>query len=68
MLRLVVGAVLESPNNPMPSEYVNVMPTAWENTEAVLGTLNPSIGFLKYHNWALDQIMDGNGYVNHQVT
>lgn len=36
---------------------------AWDNTEIIMKAMFLDDGGLsKYHNWAIDQIMDGNGY------
>ncbi|TVY65019.1 hypothetical protein Focb16_v015433 [Fusarium oxysporum f. sp. cubense] len=64
MLRLATCATVDSPNEPIPSEWVDVLPMAWDNTDAMSKEMTPEYQFTKYHNWALDQIMDGNGTVN----
>jgi hypothetical protein len=61
ILRSAACATVDSPNDPIPSEWVDVLPMAWDNTEAMSKELTPDTQFTKYHNWALDQIMDGNG-------
>lgn len=63
MLRLATCALFDSPNDPIPDQWQKVLPMAWDNTEIMMNTMFPDDdGLSKYHNWAIDQIMDGNGY------
>ncbi|CEI66056.1 hypothetical protein FVEN_g4533 [Fusarium venenatum] len=65
MLRLATATFVDSPNDPMPKKWEKSLPMAWDNTEIMLNAMFPDgPGFTKYHNWALDQIIDGNGTVN----
>lgn len=63
MLRLVTCAFVDSPNDTIPEQWKKSLPMAWDNTEIMMNSMFPDKGGLsKYHNWAIDQIMDGNGY------
>ncbi|KAF5234496.1 hypothetical protein FAUST_7584 [Fusarium austroamericanum] len=65
MLPLVAGNIVDSPNDPIPKKWEKALPMTWDNTEIMMTAMFPDgPGFTKYHNWALDQIMDGNGTVN----
>ncbi|KAI7763200.1 hypothetical protein LZL87_012237 [Fusarium oxysporum] len=65
MLRLATCAFFDSPNDPVPDQWQKALPMAWDNTEIMMNAMFPDDGGLsKYHNWAIDQIMDGNGTIN----
>ncbi|KAK2685927.1 hypothetical protein QWA68_015988 [Fusarium oxysporum] len=65
MLRLATCAFFDSPNDPIPDQWQKALPMAWDNTEIMMNAMFPDDdGLSKYHNWAIDQIMDGNGTIN----
>ncbi|GKU08034.1 unnamed protein product [Fusarium langsethiae] len=62
MLRLATAAFVDSPNDPIPETWQKSIAMAWDNTEIMSKAMSPDEpGFMEYHDWALDQIMDGNG-------
>ncbi|KAF5594056.1 cellulose-binding family ii [Fusarium subglutinans] len=65
IFRLAICAFVDSPNDPIPDQWKQSLPMAWDNTEIMMSAIFPDNGGLsKYHNWAIDQIMDGNGTIN----
>lgn len=50
--------------NDIPDKWKSAVSQAWDNALIRSQHETPEAGLVNYPNWALDQIMDGEGYVN----
>lgn len=51
----------------IPEKWKSSVSQAWDNTLIRSQRETPETGLVAYPNWAFDQIMDGDGYVQEYV-
>ncbi|WYZ37711.1 hypothetical protein EsH8_II_001217 [Colletotrichum jinshuiense] len=58
------GSFLPTPNNTIPGKWRESIPRTWDYTLMRSEVWTPEATLTGYQNWALDQMMDGNGTIN----
>ncbi|KAH7057110.1 hypothetical protein B0J12DRAFT_567992 [Macrophomina phaseolina] len=61
---LPLASCLVSPNNTIPEQWKSSLPQVWDNILARAEINTPGMTMKSYENWAMDQVMDGNGTIN----